>query len=612
MREKIMKIHYKRTLLSFNFSRAMFFMLSAVLITTGCGGTSDSTTASSSASAAAASATSFTDTVTVSSPQVFNIDTAGTSSQSVSYSLTIGDVAKSVYFIFSNISTSSTASMPGVTSSTSSDIETSSDTITSTDTDTRESRDAIIAARNKECAKNVIASSKSISKSMQNLLFSTVSSSSIPSVGSTSSFYVEDPDRVNSSSVYYSYAQDYFYSQAATCRAVNTYNGKTVAVYVDSSVTDSTVTEKAQAVADKFIKDGSDIYTWDTSIFGAEWGSTSYSNLISENDIITILLYDIDFDKSTNGGTVGYFWAKDNFLTSSYKYSNQQLIFYIDWPMYSATLSTESSWSSTGYWAEEIYSTLAHEFQHMISFYQQSVCRNLEPSTWYDEMCSMAAEDLVADKLGVIGPRGVSDVSSAGASANEEGRIPLFNLFNYTSVVSWSSSSKLIEQLKCYSSLYAFGAWLGRNYGGANLFHDLVQGNYTDTDGLLYAVNKNGGSSETFESLLRKWGAAYLLSDTTDTAYIGTGYTYNGSAAFTSTLNSLQYNLGPINCYNYKLYSTSYGYNQTGPYIYSSLPSTQSMSAGSNIYYTAASNATGTKSWKITLPANVKMTVVVK
>jgi hypothetical protein len=603
-----MRSQCKKILFHEKSAIALIFLTAAFLFTAGCGDNSDSKTAGPSAS----STTTISNTVSNSSPQVFNIDTSGNSAQSISYDLDIGSAARSVFFIFSNISTSATASMPSISGVTSSDIEASSDTAVSA-VDTRESRTAIIAARNKECAQTVIASSKSISKSLNNLfsLESSVSST-IPSVGSTASFYVEDPNKVNSSSVYYSYAQDYFYSLGSTCRAVNTYNGKTVAVYVDSSVTDSTVTAKAQAVADKFIKNGSDIYTWDTSIFGAEWGSTSYTNLISESDIITILLYDIDFDKSTDGGTVGYYWAKDNFLTSSYKYSNNQLMFYIDWPMYSATLSSESSWTDTGYWAEEIYSTLAHEFQHMINFYQQSVLRNLDPGTWYNEMCSMMAEDLVADKLGVIGPRGVSDIASAGTSANEEGRIPLFNLFNYTSVVSWSSSSTLIEQLKCYSALYSFGAWMGRNYGGANLFHDLVQSSYTDTDGLLYAVNKNGGNSETFETLLRKWGAAYLLSDQADTSSVGTGYVFNGSSAFSSSLNSLTFNLGPINCFNYKLYSTSYGYNQTGPKVYSSLPSSQTLAAGSNIYFAAAASVTGSQSWDITLPANVKLTVVVK
>jgi hypothetical protein len=499
--------------------------------------------------------------------------------------------------------------MPSVSRSSSVDVPAEAAEAETSADDGKVDRNALIAEKNKELGAQVVSSSKSISKILSNVLKSTTSSS-IPSVGDTGSFYVEDPDKVKSSSAYDGTLQDYFYPLSVTCQAVNTYNGKTVAVYADSSITDSTVAAKAQAVADKFLKDGNDIYTWDTNIFGSEWGSTSYSNLISDNDVITIVLYDIDFDKSTTGGTVGYFWAKDNFTASTYKYSNQRLMFYIDWPMYSATLSSESSWSATGYWAEEIYSTLAHEFQHMINFYQQPVLRNLDPGTWYNEMCSMMAEDFVADKLGVIGPRGVEDVTSPGSSGNQEGRIPLFNLFNYTPVVSWSTSST-IEALKSYSALYSFGAWLGRNYGGANLFQDLVQGNYTDESGIINAVNNNGGSSETFETLLRKWGAAYLLSDQTDLSKLGTGYYLNGTAAFTSTVNSITYNLGPINCYNYYLYSSYYSYNQTGPKIYSTMPGT-ALSAGGNIYYAAGTGVTGAQTWKVTLPANVKLTIVVK
>ncbi|EIF51545.1 hypothetical protein [Sulfurovum sp. AR] len=141
--------------------------------------------------------------------------------------------------------------------------------------------------------------------------------------------------------------------------------------------TDKCVTQDmVNALADTFLKSASDndIYDWVTNIYGEEWGNDAeakYSYLISDNDEITILLTDIDDDglpASGEGRVVGFFWAKDNFDNSIFSGSNERVMFYIDSVMFA---NGELTWSIDDTWPKEIVSTLAHEFQHMIHYYQK-------------------------------------------------------------------------------------------------------------------------------------------------------------------------------------------------------------------------------------------------
>ncbi|MEW5814441.1 MAG: hypothetical protein AB1798_03465 [Spirochaetota bacterium] len=115
---------------------------------------------------------------------------------------------------------------------------------------------------------------------------------------------------------------------------------------------------------------------------------------------------------------------------------------------------------------------------------------------------------------------------------------------------------------------------------------------------------QQGGYGETFESVLPKWGAANLLSDATA---VPAGYQYNRGGYFTSRMGDMDYNLGSINLYNYT-YIT-----QAGPYIYTSSPvGLLNQYKTSNLYYLAGTGLSGQHAWNITLPAGVKMTVVLK
>jgi hypothetical protein len=361
------------------------------------------------------------------------------------------------------------------------------------------------------------------------------------------------------------------------------------------------------ALAAKFLAPGlnNDIYDWDTAVVGAEWGPQSFSNLIPANGEITILLSDIEADNSDTGGVVGYFWAGNNFTVSSVPDSNQRIMFVLDAVMYAnpdpngATGLGSNLWNTAAFWPKFEFSTLAHEFQHMIQFYQKQILQNAQTGTdtWINEMCSMLMEDLVSDKLGVEGPRGVNPADgSAGSPGIIDGRIPDFNSYSY-SPLAQRTSFGLID----YSVSYAFGAWLARNYGGAALVHRIVQCPQTDESAVVNAVSAfTGRSDESLSRLLQRWSAAVLLSNVTRAP---AGYRYNTGGWTTTSEGGLSYNLGSINIFNY--FPSLYVFSGSG-----SVPSS-SLYHSSNVYYRAAQSLGASKTWTITLPPDILMSVVI-
>ena len=355
-----------------------------------------------------------------------------------------------------------------------------------------------------------------------------------------------------------------------------------------------------------------DIYDWVTTMIGAEWGPHPYTNLIPPNNEITILLCDIEDDNSPDGGVIGFFWAKDNFK-DAYVYqpdpgqpnyfpyhSHERIMFYIDAVMLANPFPP-------GRWEEEVASTLAHEFQHMVNFYQKLVVAGAArgPDTWINELCSQSVEDLLADKLLVPGPRGVDGTEgSAGPLNNPNGRLPLFNAYDSVSLSDWGDSGLL----QSYSASYAFGAYLTRNYGGAGLIRAMVQSPLTGPDQIVAAVSERTGRQETFGGLLQRWSLALLLSDHLDAP---DEYAFNTGDFFLSSTGGQSYRVGSINFFNYQ----RDGYpGATGPALYSGsgLVGTTPPLPASGILYLAADNATGTRTWSVVLPKGISMSVVVK
>jgi hypothetical protein len=413
---------------------------------------------------------------------------------------------------------------------------------------------------------------------------------------------------------------------SGTCRKVVPANGKTLNIWVEDAwwtdlsndLLGKVNNTMVNALANKFLKagDNNDIYEWVSTIFGGEWGSHDFSNLIAPNNEITIFLYDIDNDgipSSGEGRAVGLFDSTNNFTEETYSDSNERIMFYLDAPLFANDSDDNGSWDiNADFWPNEVVSTLAHEFQHMIHFYQKQVKNNSGGTdTWLNEMCSMVAEDLVSDKIRANGPRGVSySDGTAGTYPITADRLARYNYHNDENLVYWPPNSldtPMEEFLKHYSLSYSFGAYLARNYNGPALFQNIVQNGYTNRQAVEAALTA-GGYNIAFARALQRWGVAVLLSDRTNAPG---NYRYNLGEFFTSSLGGITYNAGSINLYNYQ-----YTYSDPqlrGPKIYTGSSIGQStLNPASNTFYHAGSGLTGEKSWDITLPDNVEMSVVFK
>ncbi len=350
---------------------------------------------------------------------------------------------------------------------------------------------------------------------------------------------------------------------------------------------------------DNDVDDDNDIYDWVTAIYGQPWGENAdlEQELLpsSEANRITILLQDIDNDNSTDGGTLGYFWSKNNFRKEVCSGSNERIMFSLDAVMY-ATKDEESDnvWSINDYWPDTLFNTLGHEFQHMIHFYQKTISYNTDYSdTWLNEMCSEVTSDLIAEKRDSTGPRGYKGEYS-GYPWIKKGRLPLFNVCNDDSLTVWDDNG--ID----YSTVYGFGSFLARNYGGASLFKEIVQNNYIDEQAIIDAL-ETLGYSKTFQELLIEWGEAVLSSE-------------KNRFGYNKMDSSLDYTIYPINL-NYYAYDFE-SWTLSEPKIYngniSNIMPSENLPPTSNTYYRAGYNLTGTQSWDVEIPKGTILTIVQK
>jgi len=385
---------------------------------------------------------------------------------------------------------------------------------------------------------------------------------------------------------------------SATCRdvvgPVSFADGRsrTLSVWVDDTYWNVDANQTTTATfASKFLagpaESSADIYHWDTSVVGEPWGPQNDPSLITwdPHNTVTILLTRLNGSYAPGSPViVGYYWAKDNFSTSALPGSNQRIMFYIDSYLYNTNPTL-------------VYSTLAHEFQHMIQFYQKQVVlgATVGTDTWINEMGSMIMEDLVADKLNVDGPRGVL-TGDAGGANNNAGRFPLFNKYSNLSLAVTGSNFGVVQ----YSVAYAFGSWLTRNYGGPALLTRIVQCPQTDYTAVANAAAAFSGRTETMEGLLQKWAASVLISDDTSAP---PGYRYNTGTWTSFSLGSETFNLGSINVFNYSPALTVYS---------SSVPIPAAPYYSSNIYFKAASMLAGPRTFSVTIPSGTGMSVVLK
>lgn len=267
----------------------------------------------------------------------------------------------------------------------------------------------------------------------------------------------------------------------------------------DSSASGSKISsEEANALAKKF----DELCPLVREVFGTESdkmidtsGLVEISSGSDTGTKVNIVVYDIegDYEPGQESGTLGYFWAKDYYTAAAAAESGDATIgltncgkyFYVD-----SYFLNEAP--------EMLYSTLAHEFQHMINFGQKYMNNRVSSQTWSNEMMSMVCEDMVQDFLKV------------SEEASPISRLPYFCLGYYRSgLTDWLSDANVAYS---YAGAYAFGAYLARNYGGKELITQIATNKYVDQEAITQAL-KSIGEKETFDSVFKKYAQALVLDN---------------------------------------------------------------------------------------------------
>jgi hypothetical protein len=304
--------------------------------------------------------------------------------------------------------------------------------------------------------------------------------------------------------------------------------------------------EQIDQLADKF----DEIYPLETNLLGYEKGGGPNGDGGADgNEKIQILVYDIygDYGKYKTGVVYGYFYPGDEFSLDKDNdlYSNEAEIFYLD-----SEILDE--------YPAGIYSTLIHEFNHMINYnikvFNNNLLNNI--AIWYTEMLSMLAED-------VIGP--LVEIKYIPAVSNGNVIVERINsswLSGYSSagVMQWPTDPN--EALPYYASNYAFGAYIMRNFGGPELLSAIAKSEKSDRDSLDYFLREFNGPYVDSGYAMSRFGEALVYSG---------GNIPSGAFSFDKRaehgINGVNYVFYPFDIWQIS-YHYDEGKNRTGPRIY--------------------------------------------
>jgi len=251
---------------------------------------------------------------------------------------------------------------------------------------------------------------------------------------------------------------------------------------------------------------------FDNKIYSSDVDNFGSPSDIDQNGKVNILCYDIQDGFSGSGGYVaGYFSPQD---LSNVSYSNRSEIFYIDtYPLMGIGSSKDVS---------QAYSTLAHEFQHMINFNQKVFVQGLtDTDTWMDEGLSMAAEQIYTGEA-------------------LQDRIDYYNedsdITNGHSLLYWDYDGDVLAN---YSLSYLFMEYLKDQCGrGNSIFKELINDPHSDYQAVQDIIHKYVGENISFGQFMTDFRAALVLKQDTglygfkgDSAFDGLNIkTYSGSS----------------------------------------------------------------------------------
>jgi hypothetical protein len=234
-------------------------------------------------------------------------------------------------------------------------------------------------------------------------------------------------------------------------------------------------------LASKFKEIGDKFATFvqaEEQLCGSHTYTTSrYANIINPVDKIDIIIFDIFGDaKSTQtGGTFGYFFSRDMLTKLTATGSNETQCIYIDSFFLCNPRSTPM-----------VYSTLVHEYNHLLNFVNKTVIQGLQYDTWYTEMLSMVCEDIFQKCLNIDDKYG------------PKGRFPYFVKYANYGFKKWLDGDKVLIS---YANDYIFGAYLGRNYGGPELIHKIATNAFVGEQSITKAIQEMGFADDFYTAL---------------------------------------------------------------------------------------------------------------
>ena len=277
-----------------------------------------------------------------------------------------------------------------------------------------------------------------------------------------------------------------YYQVTATLQAIGTLS------YVWAENTTDITTARAQQLSAEF----------DGRIYPAVTTNFFTPSDVNGDGKIAILCFDIQDDFETTGGYIGGYFSPGDLYDQTG--SNKMEIFYIDtFPgmRYPSTAPVDVT---------EAYSTLAHEFQHMVNYNRNVLVEGgADMDTWLDEGLSMAAEHLI---YGTLASR-INYYNNAASIRNGH------------SLLYWDDYG---DTLSNYSLSYLFVQYVRVQMNQGNgIYKTILQDSANDYRAVENALKMYIGPEMTFGDFLTNFRLALLLKD-------GTGsYGFKGEPGFT-------------------------------------------------------------------------------
>lgn len=261
-------------------------------------------------------------------------------------------------------------------------------------------------------------------------------------------------------------------------KATLKYNGKSTNVWVaDNYITD----QQAKNIGKEF----------DTHIDPLVKEKFGNPSDVDKDGKVNILIYDIkDNFQETGSYTGGYFHPRDLY---DVPYSNRAEIFYMD--TYPSMGTDRNNLNE-----KKVYSTLAHEYQHMVNANQKLLKEKKQDGmdVWLDEAFAMASEHMYLKK-------------------SLDHRIDYYNnsrsIANGHSLIKWNHRGDVLSN---YSLSYLFSQYLkNQSNNGDKIFKEILQDPADTNVALEKAIHKHVDPNMSLGEFMTNFRIALEKKDST-------------------------------------------------------------------------------------------------